>query len=317
MDLCFGSNDGHHVTYTPAYGLNGTGPGDDAHYTGQLFTEHAVKLIRSHDASKGLFLYFALHNTHAPIEAPARFVAQYKDSGFCDTEQRFNAQAPLLHALPLSCSPAHARCQSTLASSYQILPPQVSFVDESVRNVTTALQKAGLWQDTLFVWTTDNGAPVNSAGSNYPLKGGKGSLWEGGTRTPALVSGGLLPPSMKGRTLDGLVHISDWYASFAELFGVSPEDPHGPTPVTGQSMIGYIFGRQAASPRTEVVHDHLMHCVPDGVQSLAQCVAGQTPDFPGGHYPNHTTGALTQQALDENPDVLPLRGACVRCACRA
>ena len=38
-----------------------------------------------------------------------------------------------------------------------------------------------------------------------------------------------------------------------------------------------------------------MHCVPDGKQSLGQCKRGQTPDFPAGHYPNHTTGGLTQQ----------------------
>jgi hypothetical protein len=44
--------------------------------------------------------------------------------------------------------------------------------------------------------------------------------------------------------------------------------------------------------RSEIVHDHLMHCVPDGAQSTDQCVKGQTPDFPAGHYPNYTTGGM-------------------------
>ena len=55
----------------------------------------------------------------------------------------------------------------------------VSVVDESVRNVTDALVEAGMWNDTLLVWTTDNGSPVQVAGSNHPLKGGKSTNWEG------------------------------------------------------------------------------------------------------------------------------------------
>jgi hypothetical protein len=46
--------------------------------------------------------------------------------------------------------------------------------------------------------------------------------------------------------------------------------------------------------RIEVVLDHLMHCVPPG--DTSQCVRGQTPDFPDGHYPNHTAGALLMAA---------------------
>jgi hypothetical protein len=79
------------VTYTPALGLNGTGPGNDAHYTGQLFTEHAVKLIEAHDTAMPFFLYMALHNTHAPTEAPQSFVNMYNGSGFCSKEMTFNA----------------------------------------------------------------------------------------------------------------------------------------------------------------------------------------------------------------------------------
>jgi hypothetical protein len=48
-----------------------------------MFTEHAVQLIEAHDVSKPFFLYLALHNTHAPVEAPARFVNMYNGSGYC------------------------------------------------------------------------------------------------------------------------------------------------------------------------------------------------------------------------------------------
>jgi arylsulfatase A-like enzyme len=87
-----------------------------------------------------MFIYLALHNTHAPIEAPERFVAMYNYS--------------------------NKRKNTFLA--------MVSVVDESVANVTAALKDTGMWTDTILIWTTDNGSPVNVGGSNDPLRGGKG-----------------------------------------------------------------------------------------------------------------------------------------------
>merc|ERR1711879_616555 len=126
-------------------------------------------------------MYLALHNTHAPIEAPARFVSMYNFSA--DEGKRKN-----------------------------VFFAMVSVVDETVKNVTAALKEKGMWNDTLLVWSTDNGSPVTVGGSNHPLRGGKGSNWEGGTRVPTFVSGGAVPAAMHGQVLHGLVHVSDWYA---------------------------------------------------------------------------------------------------------
>ena len=58
-------------TSGPAFGFNGTN-------NMYAFTQHAVERIAAHDESKGpLFLYAALHNTHAPFEVPAAFEAKY------------------------------------------------------------------------------------------------------------------------------------------------------------------------------------------------------------------------------------------------
>lgn len=50
------------------------------------------------------------------------------------------------------------------------------------------------------MWTNDNGSPVTVGGSNHPLRGGKGSNWEGGTLVPTFIYGGALPKKQVGKT---------------------------------------------------------------------------------------------------------------------
>jgi arylsulfatase A-like enzyme len=239
---------------------------DNGSYTGDLFAAEAVRVITSHDQRTPLFLYLALHNTHAPLEAPWRFVRQYV--ALNDTKReaangtRTQAHAHLkphhlqprqgthlklhhlqprqgthlkphhlqprqgTHLKPHHLQPRHgtSRCCSRHVTfgiiwltrvpipylAGALFSGMLSFVDETVANVTAALRASGLWANTLLVWTTDNGSPVNAGGSNHPLRGGKGSNWEGGTRVPAFVNGGFLPDVQRGKTHAGLIHIADW-----------------------------------------------------------------------------------------------------------
>ena len=68
----------------------------------------------------------------------------------------------------------------------------MSVMDDAVLNLTAALERAGLWQDTLLIYHSDNGGELplpdptpeltGGAGNNWPLRGGKFTLWEGGHR---------------------------------------------------------------------------------------------------------------------------------------
>ena len=60
-------------------------------------------------------------------------------------------------------------------------------VDDAVGNITRALKRGGLWNNTLVVYTHDNGAPLGHGGSNAPLRGTKFYYAEGGVRVPAFV----------------------------------------------------------------------------------------------------------------------------------
>ena len=58
----------------------------------------------------------------------------------------------------------------------------VSAVDEGVGRVVNALKKAGIYDNTVIVFTTDNGGQASSGSSNYPLKGNKNTFYEAGER---------------------------------------------------------------------------------------------------------------------------------------
>ncbi|CAK0839965.1 unnamed protein product, partial [Prorocentrum cordatum] len=150
---------------------------DSGHYSTHLFTARAQEVIQQHDTSEPLFLYLAYQAVHAPLEVPQSYVDAY--AGSIEDPQRRG------FAGMLSC------------------------LDEGLGNVTGALRAKGMLEDTLVIFTTDNGGPSSGrvggdyiGSSNYPLRGGKHSIWEGGTRGTALVwagaATGLLPQARQG-----------------------------------------------------------------------------------------------------------------------
>ncbi len=93
-------------------------------------------------------------------------------------------------------------------------------IDWSVGQVLAALKKNGLERDTLVIFTTDNGPWLsygNHAGSAGPLREGKGTSWEGGTRVPCLMRWpGRIPA---GVTTDDMLMTIDLLPTFAALTG--------------------------------------------------------------------------------------------------
>merc|ERR1711915_608813 len=101
-------------------------------------------------------------------------------------------------------------------------------IDESIGKIVNALKDTKEYENTLIVFTTDNGGSVSHSASNLPLRGTKGTLWEGGTRGVAFLKHPLgLQNYPEARISDGLFHITDWDPTLAKIAGIDDKKiPH-------------------------------------------------------------------------------------------
>ena len=168
---------------------------DYGEYATDIFTSEAEKIISSHPTSSPLFLYLAhlaVHsaNTYSPLQAPQDAIDRH--SYIKDVNRR--KFSGMLYKL-----------------------------DESVGKVVAALDAKKMLQDSIIVFTTDNGGPaagfdINHA-SNWPLRGVKDTLWEGGVRGASWV----WSPRLKSapRVSRQMMNIQDWLPTLLTAAGAS------------------------------------------------------------------------------------------------
>lgn len=153
-------------------------------YTTDVITNEAEKVIRNRNSSQPLFLYIAhtaVHsaNPYSPLPAPDDTVAKI------DNIEDYNRR-------------------KFAAMMYHL--------DQSVGSVVQTLADEKILENSIIIFSTDNGGPAAgfnlNAASNFPLRGVKNTLWEGGIRGAGFIWSPLLKE--RQRVSNQLIHISDW-----------------------------------------------------------------------------------------------------------
>jgi len=191
-------------------------------YSMDFYMAEAERVLDERDASKPLFMYFAHQEIHIPLQSSA--------------EPRFAE-----------------KCRAVTATeNRKTLCRMTSQLDESVGDFVAMLKAKGMWENTLLWVTTDNGGMAQfqdafpaSASSNYPLRAGKATLFEGGVRGVSFVAGGLLPTSAAGRVVTGLLQHVDVPTTIAALGNAS-------LPLADGYDVWNVIAEGGPSPRTEV-----------------------------------------------------------------
>jgi arylsulfatase A-like enzyme len=203
---------------------------DTGRYSAHIFSDEAVRIVNDHDASSPLFLYLAYQSVHSPREVPDSYKNAYADTISDNIRRTFAGM--------------------------------VSAMDEGIGNVTNALRAKGMLDNSVIVFSTDNGGPTPdtpggdyAGSSNYPLRGGKHSIWEGGTRGTGVfwagAATGLLPDKRRGTVVQQLMHAADWLPTYASLAGVASRAAQ--LPLDGVDQSGPLLeGSEAV--RTEVFY---------------------------------------------------------------
>lgn len=190
--------------------LRGTEDAHEKEFLTDAFAREAVAFIDRHQ-TEPFFLYLAFNAPHGPLEAAPRYLQRFE--GIEDEKRRTYAA-------------------------------MVSALDDGIGAVLTKLASAGLDENTLVFFISDNGGPSEvNASRNTPLRGVKGETREGGIRVPFLVRWtGHLPA---GILYDQPVIQLDIYPTALAAAGVAvPADAR----LDGVNLLPYLMGRKTDPP---------------------------------------------------------------------
>merc|ERR1712165_284558 len=97
----------------------------------------------------------------------------------------------------------------------------VTHMDEGVGEIIQALKDNGLYENSIFIFSADNGGE-HGPSSNYPLREEKATLFEGGTRVPGMVHSPL--QTKTGIRSSETMYISDWFHTLVSIAGGCVDD---------------------------------------------------------------------------------------------
>ncbi|WP_245802927.1 sulfatase-like hydrolase/transferase [Cyclobacterium lianum] len=171
-----------------------------------IFTQWSVDYIESRAGSEApFFLYLAYNAPHFPVQPPKDWLEKVKER------------------------------EPGISGKRAELVAFIEHMDHGIGKVVEALKETGQYENTLIIFTSDNGGHLPSLANNGPIRDGKQSMYEGGLRVPTVISWpGVIQPGSVSRQVNLTMDI---FPTLAEIAGV-PLDPK----VNGRSFLPTLFG---------------------------------------------------------------------------
>ncbi len=183
-------------------------------YLSDRLTDELLAFVEK-ERDRPFFVFYADHAVHAPYDPPADLVGKYERKGERDRRD-------------------HAAYAATIEG-----------VDRNVARIVATLDRLGLREETIVVFTSDNGGTPQFT---PPLRGSKGQLYEGGIRVPMVVS---WPGRVKPGSTDLPVATVDLYPTLLDLCRAAAPPAQ---PLDGTSLAGFLAGE--APPERERLFWH-------------------------------------------------------------
>lgn len=164
----------------------------DGRYLTDVWTEEAVQFIKRNQ-TEPFFLHVTYNAPHTPLQAPDEEIQPFLETG------KFNKGVSTLYGM-------------------------LHRMDSGVARILETLQGCGVADNTIVMFTSDNGPQFGGQGENRlnrfncQLHGAKGSVYEGGIRVPMMLR---WPDGLDGRReVADMVHFSDWFPTILSLANV-------------------------------------------------------------------------------------------------
>ena len=219
--------------------LPGLAEGKEGEYLTDRLTGEAVKFITAHK-DRPFFLHFPHYTVHTPLQAKPDLVAKYR-----------------------------AKAEQMLDQPHKsaVYAAMIESLDNGIGKLLRALDELKLRENTIVVFTSDNGGLMSST-SNVPLRMGKGSAYEGGVRVPLIVS---YPPMIKaGSTSDVPAMSIDLLPTLIDLCGLDLAKSPG---WDGVSLMPAL--KQSGQVQRDALYWHYPHYHPGGATPYGAVRAGE------------------------------------------
>lgn len=192
--------------------------GPEGEYLTDRLGDECIKIIRRFK-DEPFFINLPFYQVHTPLLAKADKVKYFEEKAQrmgLNSSKIFDKIPEWKSKQPFQDSTHIER----IIQSNAVYAAMISSMDENVGRIINELKRLGLYENTIIIFTSDNGGLSTSEGSpttNIPLRGGKGFTYEGGIREPLIVR----MPHMKnvGSLCDSIVVSTDYYPTILEMTG--------------------------------------------------------------------------------------------------